>query len=254
MKSGFIAATATAAALTLALTGTASASALGHPKHPKPKPKPKPVATAPQVSGAILQSALLPAADFGDGYESVFTGNSGSKVQRPSGSTPSSLGCGNFEGYVYSSKLENTAGVFQQYINPNLFVDQPAVFYGYQDVLQFASTKAATSYYDEALAEFQKCQNFNEPNPGDTNPGGGTIEISATTVTKTTVGKYQAFQVMQDSAFSEASGDTSFSAYLVADAGTNVYTFWDLDGTNDPPSSTLMAQLISQVQKLYPRG
>jgi hypothetical protein len=254
MKSAFLAAAAVTGALTIALTGTASASALGHPKHPKPKPKPKPAATAPQVSGSILQSALLPDGDFGDGFASYETKNSGSSVRRASGSSPSNLGCSRFEGYVYAAGLENTAGTFDQFYNPNMFNDQPAIMFGYQNVLQFASTKAADSFYNAALAEYKSCQNFSEPNPGDPNPGGGTIEISATAVTKTTVGKYQAFQVVQDAAASEASGFTSYNNTLVAVAGANVYTFWDLSGTNDEPSPTLMAQLISQVQKLYPRG
>ena len=40
---------------------------------------------------------------------------------------------------------------------------------------------------------------------------------------------------------------------LVVVSGTNVYQFWNLSGTNDEPSPALMAQLIKQTQKLYPR-
>ena len=130
----------------------------------------------------------------------------------------------------------------------------PTIFLGYQYVLQFPSTKAATTFYGEALAKYKGCQNFTESDPGDTTPGGGSIDVSASTLTKTIVGKYQAFQVTQLSAGSESTGFTTYNDILIVIAGTNVYQFWNSSGTNDEPSPTLMSQLISQVQKLYPRG
>ena len=252
MKSAFLAVMAMTGALSLAVAGTASASALGHPK-PKPKHKP-PVATAPQVSGAALQNALLPADDFGDGFQSVFAFNSGKKLvsAKVQFSVPG-MSCGDFEPDVSSTGYGNTAGADDIFLNPN-WDGGPSIGSGDEYVLQFPSTKAAATYYGQARTKYQNCQNFSEENPGDPNPGGGTVEVSGSTLTKTTVGKYQAFGVIQLAALSEASGDTDYNDILVVVAGTNVYRFTESSGTNDEPSATLMAQLISQVQKLYPRG
>jgi hypothetical protein len=253
MKSRLIAAVAVAGALSLAITGTASASALGHPKH-KPKPKPKPAATAPQVSGTTLERGLLPAGTIGDGFTALLTVSSGKRLAstKLQNSVPA-MSCGDFESDISSTGYGDSAGAAEVFLNPD-WQGGPSTFFGDQYVLQFPSTKAATTYYGEALAKYKGCQNFTESDPGDTTPGGGSIDVSASTLTKTTVGKYQAFQVTQLSAGSESTGFTTYNDILVVIAGTNVYQFWNSSGTNDEPSPTLMSQLISQVQKLYPRG
>jgi hypothetical protein len=252
MKAAFIAAVAMAGALSLAATGTASASALGHPK-PKPKHKP-PAATAPQVSGVALKRALLPAETIGDGFTSVFAIDSGTKLASTSiqFSVPK-MSCGDFEPDISTTGYGNTAGADDVFVDPN-WDGGPSVYAGDQSVLQFSSTKAAATYYGQALIKYQNCQNFNEANPGDPLPGGGTTEVSASTLTKTNVGKYQAFEVIQLSADSAASGYTTYNDILVVVAGTNIYRLTEASGANDEPSPTLTAQLISQVQKLYPRG
>jgi hypothetical protein len=253
MKSRLIATVAVAGALSLAITGTASASALGHPKH-KPKPKPKPAATAPQVSGTTLERGLLPAASIGDGFISLFTIGSGKNLAatKLQYSVPT-MSCGDFESSISNTGYGNSAGAAELFLN-SAWTGGPSILLGYQYVLQFPSTKAATTFYGQALAKYQGCQNFTESNPADTTPGGGTIDVSASTLTKTTVGKHQAFQVVQLSADSESSGFTGYNDILVVIAGTNVYQLWEASGTNDEPSPTAMSQLISQVQKLYPRG
>ena len=39
---------------------------------------------------------------------------------------------------------------------------------------------------------------------------------------------------------------------LYAVAGTDVYSMWQQNGTNDEPSPTLMGNLIKKIQGLYP--
>jgi hypothetical protein len=250
MKCKFVTALAVAGVLSFAMAGTASAATLGHPKHHKPKP----AATAPQVSGVALESALLPAETVGDGYASVYAGNSGSKLTSTAVqySVPS-MNCADFESVVYFTGLGTTAATAEVFFNPN-FETGPSIISGDQYVLQFPSTKAASAFYRQALAKYQVCQDFTESDPEDTVPGGGTIDVSASTLAKTTVGPYQAFQVTQLTAESEDSGQTDYNDILTVVAGTNVYQLWENSGTNDEPSTPLMAQLISQVQKLYPRG
>jgi hypothetical protein len=208
--------------------------------------------SAPQVNGKVLQYALLPDSAFGDSYSSYYILNSGAKMRSTKKITYyiPRMTCANFEGYVFAWGFGNTAGAFDQFWNPNWELDQPALIYGSQEVLQFATVGAATTFYDQDLAEYRACQTFTEPNPGDHNPGGGTVEVSATVVSKTIFGRNLAFQVTQDSALSEESGQSSYVNTLVVVSGIDVYTFWDLSGTNDEPSPALMTELIHNVQQL----
>jgi hypothetical protein len=251
MKSRMLAAIAIAACLSLAAAGTASAAA-GHPDKHKPKPKPKPAAAA-QVSGTRLQTALLPDSAFGDGFTSAIKLNTGGSLLPPGGRLHvPTMDCSSFEDYIYIGGFGDTAGALDSMVNPNPFPDYPnTVVYGIQSVNQFASTQAAATYYSQAFAKYGACQSFTEPNPGDTSPGGGSLDVSTMSVSQTSVGSYHAFQVVELVGFSEAPGVTFYNNVLVVAAGTNIYQFWDMSGTNDEPSPTLMTQLIQRTQKLY---
>ena len=127
-----------------------------------------------------------------------------------------------------------------------------AIIQGFQDVIQFATASAATTFFTAARAKYTACQSFSEPNPTDTNPGGGTFQISTLGVSKTTAGGNAAFSVTQQIALSESPGATEFIDVLYAVAGTDVYSMWQQSGTNDEPSPTLMGNLIKKIQGLYP--
>ena len=130
-----IAVIATATALSLGMAGSAAASPLSH----KPKP-------APQVTGVRLQSALLPASAFGDGFTATDRLNTGNKLlSTRTRIKPSSLSCVNFETYVFVGGFGNTAGAADSVGNPNpAFADYPSVILGGdQAVLQFSTTQAA---------------------------------------------------------------------------------------------------------------
>ena len=103
-----LAALSLCAAGAIALYGAGPASAL-------------PAAGSAQVSGTVLQTALLPASDFGAGFTSVVSGapNSGSRVLPPSaGLNPAILDCGAFESEVYLEAFGQTAGALASYTNP----------------------------------------------------------------------------------------------------------------------------------------
>lgn len=209
-----------------------------------------PQRTSP-VSGDLLQTALLPDSAFGASYSSYSSGNSGARPRpaRGTGHLPR-ISCAAYEDYVFTWGFGNTAGAYDQFENPEMFKDQPTIFWGSQQVLHFASAQAATSYYHQALAKYRACRDFTEPFPADHRLGGGKLDVSATSVIKTRIGRYYAFQVTQDFAPSEASGVTGFVNTLVAIAGADVYSFWDQSGTNDEPWPALMAKLIRNVQRL----
>jgi hypothetical protein len=208
----------------------------------------------PQVSGSRLQTGLLPASAFGTDFTLGTTLNTGSSVlANPTAPNVPAMSCGTFEGKIYVSGFGNSAGALDQYVNPNAAAERPeAIIQGFQDVIQFATASAATTFFTAARTKYTACQSFSEPNPTDTNPGGGTFQISTLAVSKTTVSGEQAFSVTQLIALSEKPGATEFLDVLYVVAGTDVYSMWQQSGTNDEPSPTVMGSLIKKIQALYP--
>jgi hypothetical protein len=239
VKYGLIAAIALAFGLSVATAVPAGAATRG----------------IPQVNGDLLLYAMPPASAFGSSYTTSASYGTGRKLlsTRARYHVPS-MSCLAFESYTRVGVYGDTAGAWDAFYNPDWRPQWPTVLRGLQAVNQFASDGAAMTFYRQVLAKYQACQDFTEPNPGDHNPGGGTVDVSATSVTKTLIGRNLAFQVVQDSAFSELSGEPVFLNALYVVSGDDVYHFWDLSATNDEPWPGLMAQLIGQVQKLYPRG
>ena len=208
----------------------------------------------PQISGSRLQTGLLPASAVGTGFTLGTTLNTGSGLlTTPATLNSTATSCSTFEGKIYVSGFGNSAGALDKYVNPNAAMQRPeAIIQGFQDVIQFATASAATTFFTAARAKYTTCQSFSEPNPTDTNPGGGTFQISTLGVSKTTAGGNAAFSVTQQIALSESPGATEFIDVLYAVAGTDVYSMWQQNGTNDEPSPTLMGNLIKKIQGLYP--
>ena len=246
MKLTTAAVAAAIAALSLAAAGTAAAQPSGHLSPAKSAP--------PQVTGSRLQTGLLPASAFGAGFTVKNTLNTGGKLLSSTQVTlrVPTASCSTFEGEIYVRGFGNTAGALDLYANPDASAF-PAVMYGLQDVLQFATASAAATFFAQAYARYGACLSFSEPNPTDTSPGGGTFQISTLAVSKTTVGGDQAFTVTQTIALSETPGHTKYIDLLYVVDGTNVYSMWQEGGTNDEPSPALTSQLIRSIQALYPR-
>jgi hypothetical protein len=225
------AAVVAAVALSYGVAGPATAQSLA----PLAKHRSAPA----QVSGSRLQKGLLPGSAFGSGFTISSRLNTGSKLMGTRASLHvSSMKCSAFEGYDYVSGFGNTAGALDQYNNPS------------QDVVQFASTSAATNFFNSGHSKFAACRTFSEPNPGDKSPGGGTYQVSTLSLSKLTIGGDHAFEATQTLAESEAPGITLYINVLFVVAGTNVYNLWNVSGTNDQPAP--IGKLIHQIQALYP--
>ncbi len=238
MKFKAIAVTAAAGALCLGMAGSALASPLSRAR------------PAPQVTGSRLQSGLLPASAFGDGFTAFNRHNSGSTLRSTQALIkPSNLSCVNFETYAVLIGLGNTAGAIDSINNPNPnFSSFPSVILGAdQYVVQFSSAGAAQTFYNRAHARYQQCSAFNEPLPGDQTH----VELVTQSLSNTTIGNHKAFQLIQHADVAAFAGLDFYEATAVVLAGTNVYTIDDLDGTNDPISASLLGNLISRVQALY---
>jgi hypothetical protein len=232
-----IAVVSTTAALCLGMAGSAAASPLSS------KP-------APQVSGVRLQSALLPASAFGDGFTVTQRVNSGSKLwsTRVHGK-PSSLSCANFWQYIYVAGFGNTAGAMDSVNNQNPdFPDYPSVVLGGdQAVLQFKTAAAAASFYNQAYAKYKQCVAFTVPDPADNTQ----LELTVRSLSKTTISKNKAFQLIQLVDVTALPALAFYANTAVVLAGTNVYTIDDVNGTNDPIPASLLDSLIKRVQALY---
>ena len=232
-----IAVISTTAAFCLGMAGSAMAS----PLSTKP---------APQATGARLQSAVLPASAFGDGFTAFNRHNSGSKLTSTRVHVkPSSLSCANFWQYIYTAGFGNTAGAMDSVNNPNPdFSNYPSVVLGGdQAVLQFKTAAAATSFYNQAYAKYKQCTAFTVPDPADNTQD----ELTLRSLSKTTVGKNKAFQVIQLDDVTALPALAFYANTAVVLAGTDVYTIDDVTGTNDPISASLLGNLINRVQALY---
>jgi hypothetical protein len=197
-----------------------------------------------QVSGNQLKSAFLPASDFGSGFQSQGAISSGSSLlHQPARGHISSMNCGSFEGTVGLGTFGETAFAVRFISHPNLSPDR----YYFQSVVQFASTKAAASYYSQAHAKYATCTDFTETAPANSGLGGGSAKFTLHSISKTSIGAYQAFRVGQSAAFSKFS---LLANTLVVVAGTDIFYIVSTGLTNDPVPASLMRNQISRVQRL----
>jgi hypothetical protein len=236
MKFKAIAVMTAATALSLGMAG----SALASPLSAKPKP-------APQVTGTRLQSALLPASAFGGGFTVTDHKNTGGKLLSTKALLkPSSLSCATFATLIFIGGFGNTAGAVGGVTNPNPdFEDPGTVYAGDQAVLQFKTTQAAASFYNQAYTKFKQCGAFTETEDGLQ------LELTTSSLSTTTVNKNKAFQLIQyaDIAALPIANEYQSTAFVLS--GTNVYTIDNVSGTNDPISASLLGTFIKRVQALY---
>jgi hypothetical protein len=232
-------AAATAAALSFAAAGPAAAQELGH---------------SAQVTGSRLARGLLADSAFGSDFTSSTPDDTGGRLLSTRvRQTPGSLSCGTFSDNIYDKGWGNTAGAFVTFPDPTYTTNWPFSDYLVGEVVvQFATTQAARTYYNQTYAKYVACKNFYVPNPSDNTPGGGTDEVSATSTSKTSVSGHQAFVNSQTWAPNNAPVSLFYVETLYAISGTDVYELWAGSGTNDEPSPKLMSNLIHRVQALYP--
>jgi hypothetical protein len=205
-----------------------------------------------QVSGNKLKSALVPASGFGPDFKLQYAASSGKHLWHLKAKDHvSRMSCGNFEDGRGLGLFGETAVALSFVDDDNAITNYPnSEFYYNQAVDQFASTKAASTYYGQAKAKYAKCKDFTESVPATSVPGSGKMETTLMSMSKTKVGKYQAFQLTQAVTFSDSPGFSLMLNTLVTVEGTDVFAIVDLSGTNDPVSAGLMLKLVNRVKKL----
>jgi hypothetical protein len=203
-----------------------------------------------QVNGNKLKSALLPASTFGSGFKSSASFSTGKSLWhlKALNHVPT-MSCANFENGGIALFGE-TAGAGSESENEDVSVsDFPNIdLLDEQTSYQFASVKAATTFYNQAHAKYAKCTAFSEQLSGD--PNGGTLDTSLMTLSTTKVGKFQAFQLSQGVNFSTLPGFLLYLDTLVTVEGTDVFIITNFSGTNDAVSTASMLKLVNRTMKL----
>ncbi len=205
-----------------------------------------------QVTGAKLESALLPASTFGSDWQWDFKLWSRGIWHFKATDRVATMSCSKLELSTVLLRVGESGVALSYNDNTDPWPSFPNVqFFYYQAVYQFPSTKAAGTFFNQAKAKYAACKDFKVNSlPGDPVPGGGVEEIVNQTMTHHKVGSYQAFQVGQLDDLSDAPGETLNPNTSVALAGTNVYIIDSVGGTNDPVSDSMMLKLINRVKKL----
>lgn len=240
MKVKIAAVLAAVAALSFTAVSSASAQPLGSAnQHESAAPR--------QVTGHRLATALLPLAAFGRDLNFDSALNSGSKLTTTRiKDHVSSMSCANFQNSPNLSVFGDTATAWLHYSNNDWGSQYPnTVVLGSEDARQFATDAAAATFYAQSRAKYVACQSFNE----DFLFGPGTV--SSSSVVNTKVSGDKAFVVTQPIVLADYLQTPLYDNWLFVLAGTDVYYFFDLAGTNDEPSTTLMSELIHRVQALY---
>jgi hypothetical protein len=205
-----------------------------------------PDATHPvQVTGAKLKTALLPASTFGSGFKLQGSNDTGKSLwHQKAAKHISTMSCVNFEdlGIVGYGESAAAASIVTD-DNPTSLSALSNLLYE-QAVYQFPSTKAATTFYNQAHAKYASCKSFSETNSGDTT----TIKLKS--IAKTKVGTYRAFQLTQGVTESAASGTSLKLNTLVTVKGADVFIFINAGTSNHPVPAKTMLKLISRVAGL----
>lgn len=247
MRVRMVAAVMAVAGLSLAAAGPAAAVPQHGAGHRSSGPR--------QVSGVLLGYELLPDDFFGSAYVSYLARTTGAGLlpARTRLHVPS-VSCGVFQVTASIGEYGDTAGAFREYYAaPGNGVPGQSL-QGMEVVNQFVSTRAATAFYDQALARYRDCAEFTEsiswPAPSQTGGWdyftGSSLDLSAEPVVMTDVGGHQGFYDDQ-----EYGGGLYWVNAMFVVAGTDVYHFWDIGEGDNEPSATLMAELIHRVQRLY---
>ena len=193
-----------------------------------------------QVSGTKLKSALLPASSLGSDWEWDYTLWSKGIWHVKATDHVATMSCSKLELSTVLLHVGESANAVSVNDNTNPWPYYPNVqFFTYQAVYQFPSTKAASTFFNQAKAKYAACKDFKvNALPGDPIPGGGVMETVNRTITHDKVGPYQAFQVGQLADLSDSPGFTVDPNTTVALAGTDVFIIdpWAAPTTRCPPA------------------
>jgi hypothetical protein len=199
-----------------------------------------------QLTGRQLKAALLPASDFVAGYTSTDESDSGRHLEHGTLFRLRSMSCSTF--WVFSGQV---AGFGETAFATNLVEDKTGrlnlqeTFV--QSIYQFASNRAAASFYVQLMGKYRSCRSASEPGGSDK-----TIREMLHSESALLVGGHQASQVIEYITASRTPGPPLAFYLLWTLDGTDVY--WistsQVSGPLRPTQSSLTLKLIARVSAL----
>jgi hypothetical protein len=226
---------AAAVALSLSLAGAAIAAPASH--------------RIAQVTGSVLETALLPPAAFGKGYTGDGASDSGGAL-RPASPARSvrKAYCTGIEGggslAGYGDTAEANRGVSAS------MTAGPALRLIYQDVAQFRTSRAARAFFGQVLALYRRCGSFAS--------FAGFVPIAVVLVhggiTTARIDDSPAFRVDQDLESDDEPGPGAPFGYaktIFVVVGPDVYETMLIAGRDVPLPEWVPVRLISRVRTLY---
>jgi hypothetical protein len=199
-----------------------------------------------QFTGRQLKTALLPASDFVAGYTSTDESDSGRHLEHVIVFSLRSMSCSKF--WLFSGQV---AGFGETAFATNLVEDKTGKLNPQetfvQSIYQFASTRAAASFYAELMGKYRSCRSASEPGGS-----GKTVRETLHSESALRVGGHQASQVIEYVTASGTPGPPLAFYLLWTIDGTDVYwisTAPDF-GSPQPPQSSLTLKLIARVSAL----
>lgn len=148
----------------------------------------------------------------------------------------SDLSCRNGESGAAASVIEDQ--------NPTSLSALADILYE-QTVYQFPSTKAATTFYNQAHAKYASCKSFSETDSGDT------TTLTLKSIGKAKVSAYRAFELTQAISDPRSAGISVKLNTLVTVRGADVFVFINAGTANQPVPAKTMLKLISRVAALH---
>jgi hypothetical protein len=199
-----------------------------------------------QFTGRQLKAALLPASDFVAGYTSTDESDSGRRLEHATVFRLRSTSCSTF--WLFSGQVAGfgetafatdlVEGETGRLIPQETFV---------QSIYQFASSRAAASFYGQLTGKYRSCRSAGEPGGS-----GKTIRETLHSEAALFFGGHHASQVIEYVTASRTPGPPLVFYLLWTIDGTDVYwisTNQD-SGSPRPTLSSLTLKLIARVSAL----
>jgi hypothetical protein len=208
--------------------------------------RPVQLARPVQLTGTQLRAALLPASDFAVGYTSTDESDSGRHLEHATVFHLRSTSCTTF--WLFSGQV---AGFGETAFATNLVEDKTGRLNSQetfvQSIYQFASTRAAASFYGQLMGKYRSCPSAGEP--------GGSGKVIRETLHSTSallVGGHEASQVIEYVTASDTPGPPLVFYLLWTIDGTDVYWISTNPefGAPEPTQTSLTLKLIARVGAL----
>jgi hypothetical protein len=199
-----------------------------------------------QFTGRQLKAALLPASDFVAGYTSTDESDSGRHLEHLTVLSLKSMSCSRF--WLFSGEV---GGFGETAFATDLVEDKTGRLNPQetfvQSVYQFASTRAAASYFGQLMGKYRSCRSASEPGGS-----GKTVREALHSESTLRVGGHRASRVIEYVTASGTPGPPLVFYLLWTIDGTDVYWISTApdSGSPRPAQSSLTLKLIARVSAL----